>query len=413
MFWKEKSEVVVAIDIGTHKIAVGVAELMPNGSMSLIDVGQAESKGVRKGEIVQLELAKQQIHQAIADAEAKTDAVIRDVYLAFTGSHLLSRTVHVTTPVEDENNRVTHDDLEALEKKLRNLPDPPGYVTIHELLQRYYLDGDAVTEDPVGLLSKNIEARYHLICGMETRLESTARAVMEHDVKLFGWASAGYASAQAVITQDDKTLGCVVIDMGAGVTDYIVYVDGAVVHSGVLGVGGDHVTQDLSIGLKIPYRIAENLKKNQGLLYADPAEDDVLVLEADASFPETRISRQAVTTIMRLRTEETLRLVYEDIAEKNLWPHIAGRVYLTGGGCQMRQLKRLASSVFAPAACEIASQFKFEGDQRYSNRPDLATLLGLLRYARKMEMQVERPGIFGKMRDAVGSLLSEVRFFSW
>jgi cell division protein FtsA len=248
---------------------------------------------------------------------------------------------------------------------------------------------------------------------METRLESTARAVIESDMKMDGWASAGYASAQAVITQDDKTLGCVVIDMGAGVTDYVAYVDGAVVHSGVLGVGGDHVTQDLSIGLKIPYRIAESLKKEQGKLFMDPEDDEVLVLEADASFPETRISREAVTTIMRLRTEEILQLVYEDIAEKNLWPHIAGRVYLTGGGCQMRQMKRLASTVFSPATCEIASQFKFEGDQRYSNRPDLATLLGLLRYARKMESQIERPGLFGKMREAVGSLLAEVRFFSW
>ena len=189
------------------------------------------------------------------------------------------------------------------------------------------------------------------------------------------------------------------------------YVDGAVELTGVLGVGGDHMTQDLSLGLKIPYARAEKLKIEHGDLFMDGFDSEATIeMERDINFDERLIYREAMTEIIRVRQEEILQLVEEDIRDRGLWPHIAAGVYLTGGSSQVRGLEKLARQVF-PVQAHLVNGCTLEGEQTYSQRPDLGTVLGLLRYAQQLELKDGRPRGWEKVRRSLRAVFESMRLF--
>ncbi|MDR1146574.1 MAG: cell division protein FtsA [Verrucomicrobiales bacterium] len=391
MFWKKKEScAITAVDVGTSKIAVAVGELRPDGSLVLLGVGESPSAGIRKGEIVDFQLAQQAIEQALADAEAKTECQIEYVYLSLTGMHLEPKTIRLKTPIDSEDHRITAAHVERLGEQMENYAIPAEHEIIHSAVQHYYIDRNAPTADPIGLNSQTLEASYHIVHGLRTRLETLFRCVMELDIKVVHYALSSYASSQAILTRQQKALGAVVIDMGAGVTDYLVYADGAVAHTGVLAVGGDHVTQDLALGLKLPFSKAEQLKIKHGNLALGAERPNArLTIEKDMNSDERSVYVESLGKIMDLRIRETLELIRDEIDSKGLWARVSGNVYLTGGASQVPGLQRLAGEVF-PAPARLAHEFLLEGDQTYNKRPDLSTVLGLLRYAQHYDLQHER-----------------------
>lgn len=411
IFNKNDSEIIVALEAGTSKVIVAVAELKADGTLFLIDVGESESSGIRKGEIVDYYQAQKSIHAAIAEAEKKTDSEIGEVFISLTGSHIDSRTVRVKTTIENEDHLVSFDQLDELTEMAQTTVLPAGQMVIHELLQHYYLDNGQATTEPQGLSSQSLEASYHIIHGMQTRLETSARCVADLGVAVQGCALASFAAAQAVLSAEQKELGAVAIDMGAGVTDYIVYHNGAVVHTGVIAVGGDHMTQDISLGLKLSFPRAEQLKKQHGLLF-HTAQSGVETVTMDRQINEDErvIYLQSLSQIMAVRQRETLELVKEDLEKNDLWPLISGKVFLTGGASRVRGLQRMAAQVF-PAPVQMAHELTFEGDQTYSKRPDLSTVLGLLRYAQRIRMSAPRPKGWRKVQESFKDLLGAVRLF--
>ncbi|NJK92784.1 MAG: cell division protein FtsA [Blastochloris sp.] len=356
-------------------------------------------------------LAQQSIEDVILEAEKKIDGEIGEVFIALTGSHIDSRTVRVKTTIENEELLVSHESLEELRELAQGTVLPADQMVVHELLQHYYLDNGQATTQPLGSSSQSLEASYHIIHGMQTRLETSARCVAELGVAVQGCALASYATAQAVLTQEYKELGSVVIDLGAGVTDYIVYYNGAVVHTGVIAVGGDHMTQDIALGLKLSFNRAEQLKSKHGLLYHQlQSGQETVLLERSLNEDERTIYLQSLAQIMMARQKETLDLIREDLERNDLWPSISGKVFLTGGASKVRGLQRLASQVF-PAPVQIAHELTFEGDQTYSKRPDLSTVLGLLRYAQHVRLAAPRPKGWRKVKESFRDLLGAVRLF--
>jgi cell division protein FtsA len=411
IFNKNDSEILVALEAGTSKVTVAVAELRADGTLYLIDVGQTESSGIRKGEIVDFYQAQKSILAALEEAERKTDSEIGEVFISLTGAHIESRTVRVKTNVEHDEHLVSHQELEELHEMAQSTVLPTGQMVVHELLQHYYLENGQATTEPLAQGSKTLEASYHIIHGTQTRLETGARCVADLGVVVQGCALASFATAQAVLTAEQKELGAVVINLGAGVTDYIVYHGGAVVHTGVAAVGGDHLTQDIALGLKLPFGRAETLKIKHGhLFYTPQAGVETVRLDRDLNEDERVIYLQSLSQIMAARQREILQLVKEDLEEHDLWQIISGKVFLTGGASQLAGLQKMAAQVF-PVAVHLSSELVFEGDQSYSKRPDLSTVLGLLRYAQRVRMSSPRMKGWRKVQESFRDLLGAVRLF--
>ena len=411
-FRKHSSTILAALEIGTSKVAAALAESRSDGSMTLLGVGEVPSSGVRKGEIVDFEDAQKCVQQALHLAERQTDAEIGEIYLALTGVHITSRNDSVRASLVDDERTVSERHIEQLDQMAHHLVIPRDYVMMHSLLQDYFLDNTVSSHDPTGIMCDQIEGRYHLIYGLKSRLQTAVRCVRELDVNIAGYALASYAMSQAILSEEAQQAGSVAIDCGAGVTSYVVYLGGSVVHTGVLGLGGDHATQDLSMGLRLPYLKAEALKKEHGTVWLGACrEEETVELPQDVSFEQRTIYKYSMVQILNARQREIFMLIAEDIERVGLWPKLGGGVYLTGGGSQIGGLELLAQSVF-PMPVYLAHEHSFEGDQTYSHRPDLSTLLGLLYFAQQKERKKQGSlHTFWRLRQSVAQLFSAMKLF--
>jgi len=409
MFWGKSRNIVVALEVGSTKVAVAVGEIRPDGTLALLGIGEGPSGQVRKCEIVDFEVAQGCVREALAAAEQKTDVVIAEVYLAVSGAHLRSSNIRLSTAVNHEGDEITHDDVQEIHDMAAAQPLPTDHAIVHHLLQHYVLDDGSTTDNPIGLASKQLTAHFHQVFGLATRLQTTIRCVKELSIDVKNYALSSYATAQAVLTRNQKQLGAVVINLGGGLSDYIAYQKGAVVHTGVLGVGGDHLTNDIVSGLKIPYAKAELLKKTEGSVILDPAEEeDRITLPGAYNFEERQLYRSSLNTIMQARQAEIFGIILEDLQNASFWPDFHGTVYITGGASQVAGLVELASQIF-PCPVELAHQSPFDGDQNYGRRPDLSTLMGLLHYARQAELEVSSARGLARVGQSLRRALANMR----
>ena len=407
MFWKKERNIVVAAEIGSCKVAVAVSELREDGSLFLMAVGEAPSGKVRKCEITDFQTSQDCLKDALRDAEEKTDVAIQELYLALSGAHIRSVNTRVSTLIENEGDEIRDFDIEVLRQKAQDYAAPAEAVLLHDLLRHYYLDDGSTVPNPVGISSKKVFADYHLVYGMATRLQTTLRCVKDLSIDVPGYALSSYATAQSVLTHAQKQAGSIVINCGGGVTDYIAYERGAVVHTGVLGVGGEHLTSDLSIGLKISFAKAEELKRKEGSVYFDSSLENEIAIR-DLNFSDRHIYRESMVTILGARQEEMFKIILEELSEQAFWAEFSGTIYFTGGASQMRGLLDLAREIF-PHPVEMAKQKPMEGDQSYLNRPDLATVFGLLQYARSDQMYNPPVRGWNRMQQSFRKVLSVLK----
>lgn len=411
MFTKKDPNIIVAVEIGTHKVVAAVAELEADGSLILHGLGESETVGLRKGEVVDFAMAQQSVKNALIAAEEQTDIQVGEVYLSLSGAHIESKNVELETQIDTEGHQIEAEHIMDLRERLERSTIPRDYAIVHDLLQHYYLDNGNRVEDPLSLSSTTLKARYHRVYGLLTRLQTTARCVQDLGLEVKGYALSSYASAQAALDGAMKKSGALVIDMGAGVTDYIVYSNGAVVHSGALGVGGDHLTNDLSCALRVTYKQAERLKIEYGNLFLDECgSDEQIVLAREMESDERSIYVDSMVKVLHCRQKEMLELIAQDIEDLGLWPSIGSGVILTGGASRMRGLARLARDVF-PGPVRSAQVAMFGGDQTYHDRQDLMTVLGLLRYAQKLEESRPRKRGIGRLTSSIRDMLASMRIF--
>src|ERR1700730_2666862 len=258
------SDLMVGLEIGTSKICVVVGESRPDGTVKILGVGQAPSRGVRKGEIVDFETAMKCVHEAVVDAEQKSDVMIRSVYVGAAGGHIQSFNNRGCVMLPEDRDEIDEQDIEDVKINAREVSIPAQNAFLHSIIQHYHVDGQDGVLSPVGMLGGKLEADFHIIHGVRTRIQNTIRCVKELPLDVEDVVFTALASAQVVLTQQQKNLGALVIDVGGGTTDYILYVDGAVKQSGVIAIGGDHITNDISMGLRIPMARAEKLKIEEG-----------------------------------------------------------------------------------------------------------------------------------------------------
>jgi cell division protein FtsA len=384
-----RDNIFVGLEIGTSKICVVIAEARHDGTLKVVGVGSVPARGVRKGEIVDFETAKRCVHDAIVDAEEKSDVEISEVYLGITGSHIRSFNNRGVIVLEEGREEIDEQDLDDVRTNAREVSLPMEDCILHTIIQHYYVDGQDGVLNPVGLLGKKLEADFHIVYGIRTRIQNAIRCVKELELEPADVVINSFATAQAVLEKHQKQLGAIVIDIGGGTTDFVVYVDGAVKQSGVIAVGGDHVTNDISIGLKIPTARAEKLKIDEGSVTLGTAfPGETIVLKDETGFAGREVERELLNQIIHSRLSETIQILRRQIdAEQNLH-YVGAGVFITGGGSQIRGLEDLASEVFGMPVT-MAHALPMAGVTAAFENPQFSTALGLVKYGHLV--QTDRP----------------------
>jgi cell division protein FtsA len=359
---------------------------------------------VRKGEIVDIAIATECVHDALADAETNSDAEIGSVSVAVTGSHIRSFNSRGAILIPSERFEIDEEDVSEVAVKAREVNIPTENAFLHSIIQHYYVDGQDGVLNPIGMVGRRLEADYHIIHGVKTRLQNTLRCIRENGVQLDEVVVNSLASAQAVLDQHQKDLGAVVIDMGGGVTDYIVYENGAVRHSGVLAVGGDHISNDISLGLRIPLTRAEKLKVEEGsTVLGQGTPGEMIVLKNDAGFSGKEVEREMLNTIIHARVREMFELIRKGI-ESEIPLHLLGAgVVLTGGCSLIKGIKDVAESVF-DLPVSLAREAGVSGPKSVLNNPQYSTAIGLIKFTQALRAEEEDPGLFGSVLQKIGGI---------
>jgi cell division protein FtsA len=383
------NDLMVGLEIGTSKICVVVGEARLDGTTKILGVGQAPSRGVRKGEIVDFETAMKCVLEALSDAETKSDVMIKGVYVGVTGAHIQSFNNRGCVMLPDDHDEIDEQDIEDVKINAREVSIPAQNAFLHSIIQHYHVDGQDGVLNPVGMLGHKLEADFHIIHGVRTRIQNTIRCVKELPLEVEDVVFNPLASAQVVLTQQQKNMGALVIDIGGGTTDYILYVDGAVKQSGSLGIGGDHITNDISMGLRIPMARAEKLKIEEGsVILGNCLPGETVVLKDDSGFAGKEVERETLNTIIHLRVRETLELLRRTLEEESFINFIGEGIFITGGCSLIRGIDNLAEEIFEIPA-RIAHAQTMSGLTSAFQNPQLATAIGLIKYAQAV--QAERP----------------------
>src|SRR5512140_1731164 len=265
------SSIIVGLEIGTSKVCAVVGELNTEGVLNIVGLGQSRSRGVRKGEICDAPNAEEDVRQAIVEAEQMADVEIRSVYLGVTGGHLRGFNNRGVHPVVSADREITESDVQDVIKNAKTINLPAQNHVVHAIRQHFLVDGQDSITNPVGMLGSKVEVEVHVVHGSVNRLQNAIRVVKGLQLEVEDIVFNGLASSLALLNNEQKELGSLVIDLGGGTTEYVVYANGIIKHTGVLAIGGDHVSNDLAYGLKVPLSRAEQLKIEHGSAVVDDA----------------------------------------------------------------------------------------------------------------------------------------------
>jgi cell division protein FtsA len=384
----DSSSIIVGLEIGTSKVCAVVGEVNGEGALNIIGVGQARSRGVRKGEVIDTSQAEEDVRNAIVEAEQMADVEIRSVHLAVSGGHVRGFTNRGVHPVVSADREICEDDIEDVVKNARAINLPAENTVVHAVRQNFVVDGQEGISDPTGMLGSRLEVDVHVVHGNLNRLQNPARLVKGLQLEVDSVVFAGLASSLALLSSEQKELGALVIDLGGGTTDYAVYVDGVIKHTGVLAVGGDHVSNDLAYGLKVPLGRAEQLKLDHGsaVVEGEPTE---LVLPGGVGMPRRTLNRSHLLRIMSMRLEEILQLVAADIQDSGFADRIRTGVFLCGGGSRIPRIAELTEQVFGMPAYPGRTN-SISGLRSALDQPEFATPIGLVKFGSLQQKRLSR-----------------------
>ena len=401
-----KSKIYAGLEIGTSTICVVVGEVLTNGSIKILGVGQAPSRGVRKGEIVDFETAQTCLNDALVEAEEKSDVEISNVYLAVSGSHIesLCNKGSIRIPEVDGVNEITEEDLDEVREIARDIKLPPENVFLHSIIRDYYVDGQEKVQNPVGRQGQVVEADYHIIHGIKTRLQNTIRCVREIPINVEEVVFSPIAAAQVMLKRDDKDRGALLIDIGGGVTDYVMYSGGSVAQSGCIGVGGDHITNDISVVMKIPLTRSEKLKIDHGSALPESDEDSSIVLDDDPLKSGLEIDKELLNQIINARATEIFEQLKDRITKHDNLDTLGAGVFLTGGASKLKDIDKLAEDILG-LPVSLARISSMSGASAPFENPQLATAMGLIRYAQMIESdKSENENLVSKIGKKLGGI---------
>lgn len=401
----DESNIIVGLEIGTSKICAVVGEVNADGALNVIGLGQSRSRGVRKGEIVDTAQAEEDVRNAIVEAEQMADVEIRNVYLGVTGGHIRGFNNRGVHPVVSADREISDDDIQDVIKNAKAINLPTENNVIHAIRQHFLVDGQDCVANPFGMLGSRLEVDMHVVHGITNRLQNSIRLVKGLQLEVDEIVFNGLASSLALLSGEQKEMGALVIDIGGGTTDYVVYSDGAIKHTGVLAVGGDHVSNDLAYGLKVPLSRAEKLKLEYGSAIVDEAvKGQTTTVMNELGLPLKTVNIEHLQRIMSLRVEEIFQLIAQDLENAGLFDYLRAGVFICGGGARIQHIAKLAEPILQMPV-SLGQTNSVSGMKSALDQPEFVTAIGLARFGsfkqRKREgkssLAAGIKGMFGKL----------------
>ena len=391
------SQIIVGLEIGTSKICVVVGEVSDTQVANIIGLGQCKSRGVRKGEIVDASVVEEDVRNAIVEAEHMADVEIQSVFLGVTGSHMRGFNNTGVHPVVSADREINDADIQDVIKNAKAVNLPSDHSVIHVIRQHFRVDGQDGVLNPEGMLGAKMEVDVHVVSGRYNRLQNPIRLVSGLHLQVENIAFNGLASSLATLSTEQKELGTLVIDLGAGTTEYAIYSGGVIKHTGVLAVGGDHVSNDLAYGLKVPLGRAEQLKVDNGSAVIEPDSNNRLMdLSTDNIIPGKKINLNHLEMIMSMRLREIFELIANDIEKGGLVNYLRAGVVLCGGGARTPHITKLARDVFnLPAA--IGRSSTVSGIKNALDEPEFSTSIGLIKFGAFQSQAMPKREGFGRV----------------
>ncbi len=376
---KEYKDLVIGLDIGTAKVMVVVAEVLPNGELKLAGLGVAPSNGLKRGVVVNIDATVQSIQQALKEAELMADCKITRVYTGITGSHI--RGMNSSGMVAIKDREVSAADVARVVETARaiNISNDQRILLVEP--QEFIIDNQDVRE-PIGMSGIRLEAKVHIVTGAQSAAENIIKCVRRCGLEVEQLMLNPLASSLSVLTEDERELGVALVDIGAGTTDIAVFTNGAIRHTAVIPIAGDLITSDIAMALRTPTKDAEEIKVESGYakqLLADP--DSQVEVPGLGDRGPRMLSRQALAGVIEPRVEEIFQLVHGVLRDSGYEEMLSSGIVLTGGGCVMPGMVELGEDIFLKPVRR--------GNPKYASaladmvaQPRSATVMGLLEEAR-------------------------------
>lgn len=376
----DTSEIVVGLDVGSTKVSAVVGEVDSEG-ITILGVGNVPCRGLRKGVVSNIDWTMRAIREAVEAAETMAGIEIDTVYLGVGGSHVRSQTSDGVAAIA--GREVTRADLERVLEGARAIPVDADRMILHALAREYIVDNQDGVRDPVGMSGVRLQARVHLVTGAKSCVQNAERCVERCDLEVAEVALASLASADAVLSDDEKEIGVAVIDMGGGTTDLVQFIEGGVGHISVIPAGGNNVTNDVAAGLRTPMGEAERLKRNYGCalgrLVLDSEEIEVPGVGGHAP---RKVARRVLSDIIEPRVEEIFSEVRRRMEETGMIEQLSSGVVLTGGGVLMEGMVEAAEDILGMPV-RLGFPVGVKGLVQLIQGPQHAAGVGLVRYGAK------------------------------
>ena len=373
-----QERVIVGIDVGTTKICVLVGELDRDGKMNIVGVGTCPSQGLRRGVVVNIEETVTSIAAALDRAERLSGKKITTAYVGIAGNHISSENSKGFVAISPSHRDIMQNDISRAIEVARAIAIPANREVIHVIPRGYVVDGQEGIKNPIGMSGFRLEVEAHIITGAVSSIHNLIKCVHKAGVEIEDLVLEPLASSEAVLEDGETDLGVALADVGGGTTDVAVFSDGAIWQSVVLPIGGNLITSDIAIGLRLPFGVAEELKVTYG--HCDPAtiaDDDMIDLAQFMPGTNDLVPRKLLAEIIQARVEELFEMVHEEIKKSGYDGLLPAGLVLTGGTAELPGILELAGQTLDLPA-RIASPLGLYGLADSISRPAYATAVGLL-----------------------------------
>jgi cell division protein FtsA len=396
----KKDKYLVGLDIGSTKTCVLIAELAED-QVKFLALGAAESKGLRKGSIVNLDAAVSSIRRAVEEAEGVSGVPVESAIIGVAGSHVRGINSRGGVTLGNRARDIERDDVRRAVDAARNISLPSDREVLHVLPHEFTVDSHEGIRDAIGMVGQRLEANVHLVTSSVIATQNLVTAANRAGILINDTALEPLACAESCLTQDERELGSCLLDIGGGTTELVVYGGGVVRHTGAVPVGGDHFTNDLAVGLRTPIPEAERIKRHHGCAAASLLQEDTAIeIASVGDRPPRTIFARMLTDIIEPRAQEFLALIRDEMRRAGLGSQIPAGFVLSGGGARLNGLLEMMEQAFH-LPVRVAEPRGLSDMPEQVEQPEYATVVGLVLYgakARRNQASQRSNGLFGKLK---------------
>ena len=378
---------IVALDIGTNKVAAIIANVNEREELEIIGIGTHQSRGLKKGVVVNIDSTVQSIQRAIEEAQLMAGCSVDAVYAGIAGSHIRSLNSHGIVAIRDRE--VFAQDIERVIDAAKAMAIPADQKILHVLPQEFIIDTQEGVKEPLGMSGVRLEAKVHMVTCAVNAAQNIEKCIERCGLAVNGVILEQLASSYSVLSDDERDLGVCIVDIGGGTTDMAIFTNGAIRHTAVIPIAGDQVTNDIAMALRTPTQNAEDIKIRYACALTQLAKaDEVIKVPGVGEKPERELSRQTLAEVVEPRYDELFRLVQAELRRSGFEDLIASGIVLTGGGAKMEGLIELAEEIFHMPV-SLGAPRNVAGLKDIVRNPVFATSVGLLQYG--LDQEKERP----------------------